>query len=66
MAASPSSVKKIVAACVLVASLVGAGVAVWQLDVVDAVLRLVVATLSGFYLLKLRADARGGLDHSAP
>ncbi len=65
VAVSPSA-KKIVAACVFWASLVGAAVGVWQLEVLDVVLRLVVATLSGFYLLKLRADERGGLDRSSP
>lgn len=64
MAAIPPPVKKIVGTLVFVAGLVGAALGIWALDVVAAVVWLVVATLSGFYLLNLRATAR--LDRPAP
>jgi hypothetical protein len=68
MATAPSPSKKvlpkIIATCVFLAGLVGAAVGIWTLDVVVAVVWLVVATFSGFYLLKLRAEARGRLDPS--
>lgn len=63
MATVPPPTKKIIGASVFLAGLVGAVVGIWQLDVVVAVIWLVVATLSGFYLLKLRAEARGRLDN---
>lgn len=65
MAAIPPPTKKIVGTLVFLAGLVGAGLGVWELDVVAAVVWLVVATLSGFYLLKLRAQAQGRLDGSS-
>ncbi|MGW4478101.1 hypothetical protein [Rhodococcus triatomae] len=65
-APSPSNkvLPKIVGTCVFLAGLVGAAIGIWTLDVVTAVVWLVVATVSGFYLLKLRAEARGRLDSS--
>ncbi|MGW0041720.1 hypothetical protein [Rhodococcus sp. NPDC003348] len=65
MAAIPSPTKKIVGTLVFLAGLIGAAVGIWSLDVVAAVVWLVVATLSGFYLLKLRAEARGRLDQTS-
>ncbi|MGW6692333.1 hypothetical protein ACWF62_00980 [Rhodococcus sp. NPDC054953] len=58
--------RKIVGTCVFLAGLVGAAIGIWTLDVVVAVLWLVVASLAGFYLLKLRAEARGRLDRTSP
>lgn len=65
MAAFPPFAKKIVGASVFLAGVVGAVVAIAELDVVVAVGWLVVATLSGFYLLKLRAEARGRLGRTS-
>lgn len=66
MATVPPPTKKLVGVCVFLAGLVGAAVGIYALDVEVAVAWLVVATLSGFYLLKLRADARGRLDRPSP
>ncbi|CRK49928.1 conserved exported hypothetical protein [Rhodococcus sp. RD6.2] len=64
MATNPPPAKKILGTVVFLVGLVGAGVGIYTLDVVAAVVWLVVATLSGFYLLKLRADSRSRLDSS--
>ncbi|GAA4477724.1 hypothetical protein GCM10023094_20470 [Rhodococcus olei] len=62
MATIPPPTKKILGTVVFLAGLVGAAIGVYALDVEVAIAWLVVATLSGFYLLKLRAEARGRLD----
>ncbi|SDE38252.1 hypothetical protein [Rhodococcus tukisamuensis] len=50
---------------VFLVGLVGAGVAIYNLDAVTTVLSLIVASVSGLYLLKMRAQAQGRLDRSA-
>jgi hypothetical protein len=64
MATIPPPTKKILGTVVFLVGVVGACVGIYALDVVVAVVWLVVATISGFYLLKLRAEARGRLDSS--
>lgn len=56
---------RIVCLGVFLVGLVGAGVAVYNLDAVMTVLSLIVASVSGLYLLKMRAQAQGRLDRSA-
>jgi hypothetical protein len=45
--------------CALVAGLIGAGAAVYSLHVYGAVGALIVASVSGLVLLRLRAEAEG-------
>ncbi|MFC9786147.1 hypothetical protein [Rhodococcus sp. NPDC127528] len=62
MTTLPPPVQKTLCACVFVASLVGAAFGVYALDVATAVLWLIAASISGLYLLKLRAESRGRLE----
>lgn len=64
MATIPPPAKKVLGGAVFVAGLIGAVLGAYALDVVAAVVWLVVATLSGFYLLKLRAETRERLDRT--
>ncbi|TQF65620.1 hypothetical protein FK531_21230 [Rhodococcus spelaei] len=54
--------RKTLIACVFVASVVGAAFGVYGLNVEMAVVWLIVASVSGLYLLKLRAESRGRLE----
>lgn len=48
--------------CALVAGLVGAGVAVYSLHVYGAVGALIVASVAGLVLLRVRAETRDGTE----
>ncbi|MFC7451426.1 hypothetical protein [Rhodococcus daqingensis] len=56
---------KTLSACVFVTGLVGAAIGIYGLDVEVAVLWLIVASVSGLYLLKLRAESHGRLERPA-
>lgn len=57
-----SVVSKSIGWCAFGAGLVGAGIGIAWLQVVPAVLCLIVASVSGLILLKMRAESQGRLE----
>jgi hypothetical protein len=57
-----SVVSKSIGWCALIAGLIGAGIGIAWLQVVPAVLCLIVASVSGLILLKMRAEEQGRLE----
>jgi hypothetical protein len=61
-----SVVSKSIGWCAFIAGLIGAGIGIAWLQVVPAVLCLIVASVSGLVLLKMRAEAQGRLEPAEP
>jgi hypothetical protein len=57
-----SVVSKSIGWCAFSAGLIGAGIGIAWLQVIPAVLCLIVASVSGLILLKMRAEAQGRLE----